>query len=307
MPVVKEKFAAITANPDPFWFLASRKERLKKYPVRSLRNAIARRAIHSSINLGFMKKVVRAKTFWGEKIFIPSRSAFHLFEKGFFDGEDFRLTGYIINTLREGDVFIDGGANIGWYTMIASDLVGDRGQVHSFEATERTFEILKANVAARKNVRANRLALWEKEGVVSFSDFGFKFDVANTVIQEKERIDYYEKLVTHNPEYRVVSVPAVTLDGYCTKNDIKPTFIKLDCEGAEFEILSAAENVLKHRPTIACEILGSSLRSGAGAKLVRALGKFGYSPYAIRDDFSVEPLDMEGKFELVNAIFKTRP
>jgi FkbM family methyltransferase len=301
---IKEKFVAISKHPDPFWFLDGRKERFNKYPFRTIKNAIIRRIIYFAVNIGVLGKAIRVKTFWGKKILVPTRSSFHLLEKGFLEGEDFRLTGYIINTLKNGDIFIDGGANYGWYTLIASELVGNGGRVHSFEPTGRSFAILQANVAHRDNTVVNHAALWKESGTIQFNDFGFKFDVANTVIQEKERIEYYDKIVTHNKDHRIIPVSAVTLWNYCNKNGIHPTFIKLDCEGAELEILSAAENLLRYHPIIATELLGSSLRSGSGTKLINLLEHHGYRMYKICDDFSLAPLDDTKGIQLANVIFK---
>lgn len=303
MDTIKEKFNAIARNSDAYWLLGTRRERFKAAPIRTLKNAAIRRTLQSSIDLGIIKKAVRVKTFWGEKVLIPSRAAYNLMERGFLQGEDFRLTGFIVNTLKEGDVVIDGGASFGWYTLLASGVVGATGKVHSFEPTDRSFAILQANVATHPNVSANHVALWKESGRVQFNDFGFRFDVANTLVQEKERIDYYDKLVTHNADHRVVSVPAVSLDDYCAKNGITPDFIKLDCESAEFEILSGATTILKKHPIIATEVLGATLRSGVGKKLMDLLREYGYAGYAIRDDFSIEPIDPDFMTELSNVIF----
>lgn len=303
MSSVKEEFNKIASAPDSYWLLEGRRARFKSAPFRTLKNAAIRRGLQGAINVGVVKKAVKVRTFWGEKILIPSRSAFNVWEKGFLEGEDYRLTGFIVNVLREGDVFIDGGASLGWYTLIASGLVGEQGRVYSFEPTDRSFAILQANTATHSNVTINHMALWKECGTVQFNDFGFKFDVANTIIQEKGRIDYYDKLVIHNAEHRVVSVSAITLDNYCHEKNIEPDFIKLDCEGAEFEILFAATATLKKHPIIATEILGSTLRFGIGKNLVELLRSSGYKPYLIKNDFTITPLESQPAFELANAIF----
>ena len=51
-----------------------------------------------------------------------------------------------ISILRKGDVVIDAGANVGYFTMLFSDLVGAYGHVHAFEPVPATFSLLSENV-----------------------------------------------------------------------------------------------------------------------------------------------------------------
>ena len=52
-------------------------------------------------------------------------------------------TQLIKDNLREGEVFIDLGANIGYFTLIASKIVGPKGHVYAFEPNPVIFSILK--------------------------------------------------------------------------------------------------------------------------------------------------------------------
>src|SRR5437879_3937805 len=63
--------------------------------------------------------------------------------------------------LRPGDVFVDVGANIGLFTLVAALRVGSTGRVFAFEPTSETFERLVANVRLNKftNVSPHRVAL----------------------------------------------------------------------------------------------------------------------------------------------------
>ena len=68
--------------------------------------------------------------------------------------------------LRPGMTFLDVGAHIGYYTLIASRLVGDAGRVHSFEPGAATRAHLEANVARNGlgNVEIHAEALAEQTG-----------------------------------------------------------------------------------------------------------------------------------------------
>src|SRR3990172_2612704 len=79
---------------------------------------------------------------------------------------EYGVTKLVTSTLRPGDTFIDIGANIGYFTLVASPLVGPSGKVHSFEPIPGIFSTLQSNVAANglTNVRMNQAAIFETDG-----------------------------------------------------------------------------------------------------------------------------------------------
>ena len=74
-------------------------------------------------------------------------------------------TDVVKSELKQGDVFVDVGANIGYFTIMGSKLVGERGQVYAFEPNPFSFEIL------RRNVETNNLhnVTIEQKAVTNFS------------------------------------------------------------------------------------------------------------------------------------------
>ncbi len=81
---------------------------------------------------------------------------------GIWEPQETRL---LLATLRPGDVFVDVGANIGYFTLIASRAVGESGAVLAFEPEAENFRLLEHNcrVNACRNVRARQLALGRAE------------------------------------------------------------------------------------------------------------------------------------------------
>src|SRR6266699_2559349 len=73
--------------------------------------------------------------------------------------------------LRPGDTFVDVGANIGLFTLIAARLVGPQGRVLSFEPTPETFARLTKNVQTNRleNVSCQQLALSDRAGEMEFT------------------------------------------------------------------------------------------------------------------------------------------
>lgn len=272
-----------TIHPShPFYFLDSRKERLRKYPLRALFLALVRRVLYFLEYIRFIPKQITTNTFWGAPVQGPVALVFPLLEKGFFEGEEMRLTNYMIQTLKQGDVVIDGGALIGWYSLLARDLGAD---VHSFEPTPRSFRTLQENV--RGTVMTNNVALWSEDGCVLFNDIP-GHDAENSVSDARRVTDQ-------------ILVESVTLDTYCYSKEIKPTFIKLDCEGAELEILKGARHTLEYHPILAIEVLRETIESGMYTHIKELLKD--YTPYQITNEFTLEPFNPSPEKEVHNVIF----
>jgi FkbM family methyltransferase len=147
-------------------------------------------------------------------------------------------TGLIRSQLKPGDTFIDVGANFGYYTVLASKLVGPTGRVIAFEPDPRSFELLRRNVARNgcTNVVLEQKALADKPGTltlhVSDSNRG-----AHSVVREGTPD------VSHT-----VDVPAVPLDDYLADKDGRVDLVKIDTEGAEGFILVGMQDTLRTNP-----------------------------------------------------------
>ena len=78
-------------------------------------------------------------------------------------------TALIRSQLKPGDTFIDVGANFGYYTVLASKLVGPTGRVIAFEPDPRSFQLLERNVARNgcTNVVLEQKALADKPGTLT--------------------------------------------------------------------------------------------------------------------------------------------
>ena len=113
------------------------------------------------------------KVFWGGKmqVILPETVSSALYTCDYFEEE---LTKAIINLLKEGDVFIDIGAHIGYFTLLASHITGDKGKVIAFEPTQSTFEILIRNTTKNHNITCFNNAVFSSEQNLLFNDFRIK-------------------------------------------------------------------------------------------------------------------------------------
>jgi FkbM family methyltransferase len=138
--------------------------------------------------------------------------------------------------IRPNDVFYDIGANVGFYSMLASILMENQGEVHSFEPS-------KSNVRRiHQHLELNRIRNCHVHecAVSNFNGFA--------------KFQFSEELNTmgHLSDSDGVQVAVTTLDQFVSSGKGKPpTVIKCDIEGAEFDMFRGAGEVLgKYRPTI---------------------------------------------------------
>lgn len=124
------------------------------------------------------------------------------------------------------DTVFDVGANCGFFSIFAAQHATE-GKVYSFEPLPKLFQTVKRNVEANKlnNVSVNNLAISDKIGKVNF----FK-DVTNSG---------GHSLYCHkNCDSKGIQVDTLTLEEFCKRNNIgKIDFLKMDCEGAEYNIM----------------------------------------------------------------------
>jgi FkbM family methyltransferase len=175
---------------------------------------------------------------------------------------------------KEGDIVVDVGAHIGRYTIIASKRVGESGKVIAIEAHPGNFEMLNRNVKLNKltNVTALNYAVYSKESKLRLYVPGEEsgFTIYNTVTTNRAKTD--EKFVEVN---------ANTLDNLLLQqqqqngiNHADINWIKIDVEGAEFEVLKGATDILSNSKDIALLIEVHNLNDGTNLymKIVEFLG-----------------------------------
>jgi len=161
-------------------------------------------------------------------------------------------TRWILHTIRAGDVFVDVGANIGYYTVIAAKTVGDQGHVYAFEPDPTSFAILKANVERNglANVTLEQKALSNEPG-------SLRLFLAH---QNKGDHRIFDEDGAARP---FLDVEALRLDDYAPLKGKKVDFIKVDTQGAEGIILEGMTDTIAANPNMAMvmEYTPSSLQA----------------------------------------------
>jgi FkbM family methyltransferase len=149
-------------------------------------------------------------------------------------------------------VILDIGANIGLWSLILSDAVGDRGTVCSFEPALASFEVLSNNVRINEaeNVITNHIALSNTNGSIRLYH-----DI------DSSRNSLGQTRTSGNTDYEIVDTK--TIDTYVANAGLnKVDFIKIDVEGAEPLVFQGANETLdKFKPGVLFEINPNALRA----------------------------------------------
>ena len=167
---------------------------------------------------------------------------------------------------KEGDIAVDVGAHIGRYTIISSKRVGPNGKVIAIEAHPGNYEILRKNIQLNglTNVTSLNYAANSKEEERQLKLYSPGEEVGYTI---------YNTIMSNraNPtEDKFVQVNAATLDNLLLLQEQKQqengirqvNWIKIDVEGAEFEVLKGATNILSKSKDIVLLIEVHNLHDG---------------------------------------------
>ena len=152
---------------------------------------------------------------------------------GLYELDTLRL---IRKLLKPGGHFVDGGANIGYFTLHAAKFLDRAGRIDSFEPDPLNLGRLKSHLADNgcTNVNLHELALGSSPGTLTlYHPGGSGFDAAN-----HGRASMFQALA---PGGQSFSVPVVRLDEVLSS---VPTLIKLDIEGAEVPAVNGMQKLL---------------------------------------------------------------
>lgn len=240
------------------------------------------RRLYGRLMFIFPESDTPVTTFWGRELFLPSRDvdAQNLSTFGTFDSGEAPLVRFLIKELKENDVFYDVGANYGFYTALAQEII-TTGEIHSFEPSDFVFRRLQQVQSYRKNTFINKIALSDFFGKINFFDCASNDSSGKSTTVSKVAHE-------HRHQYKTTEVTSSTLDEYC-KNHKLPTVIKIDVEGAESKVLMGGMHTFKRNcPTIALELWSGEELSKFSFQTLEILEDFGYDPFFINSEGLLE-------------------
>ncbi|MCJ7634361.1 FkbM family methyltransferase [Candidatus Bathyarchaeota archaeon] len=191
-------------------------------------------------------------------------------------------TEFTFKNLKDGDVFLDVGANVGYYSLAAaSRYPGCR--IIAVEPCSWTFKILKRNIELNSfiNISPHRTALSDYEGEARLKLNYSGKEGFNTLGRSTHR---YSLVVGEE------TVPVVTLDSFISRLGLgKLDFMKVDVEGAELQVFGGAREILSE-PDAPIILYESQLQSTKGfgyhpVEILKLLDSYGYMTYLLDVSF----------------------
>ena len=164
--------------------------------------------------------------------------------------------------VKQGDIVLDVGAHIGKYTIISSKRVGPAGKVIAIEADPGNFDMLNRNI--KLNGLNNVIAL-------NYAAYSQVAKIKLYVADEQSGSALYNTIMTKRakPNQKFIEINATTLDNLLQLAGIgggraeeEVNWIKIDVEGAEFDVLKGATNILSKSKDIALLIEVHNLSDG---------------------------------------------
>lgn len=207
----------------------------------------------------------------------------HMIMEGYWE---YWLTRYFAENIKPGDTVIDIGANLGYYTILAGDLVSTTGRVVAIEPNPKIFELLSKSVAhngygATSTLHNFALSAEGESGKKNF------FVPANEPKNGRILPDD-AKVASHEKRGEVLSID---LGNLAVSDFDRVDFIKIDVEGAELLVLHSLRTIIeKFRPKIVCEV--NFFRGYGFEDIQAALGETGDLKY-LGFDAKVRPLTKE--------------
>jgi FkbM family methyltransferase len=145
--------------------------------------------------------------------------------------------------VKEGNLFVDLGANMGYFTLLAAKLVGPQGKVFSFEPEPKNYRCLLKNIEINnyKNVIALQKAVSDRKGKTRL--YICDYDSGHHTINKFDGIESYSR--GRFTRKHSIEIETITLDDFFKNQEDSIDIIKMDIEGAEALALTGMDNILR--------------------------------------------------------------
>jgi len=211
----------------------------------------------------------------GHKMFLDPKDSLLLSIIGTYEPFETEL---VKKETKKGDVVLDLGANIGYYTLIFAKLVGEKGKVFAFEPEPDNFALLKRNVEINgyKNVVPVQKAVSNKTGKLRLH-----------LCEDSAGGHSIYPFESSQDNGQSIEIEATRLDDYFSTYDGKIDFIKIDIEGAEKGAIQGMSSLLKKNKNVkvVTEFNSPLLRQGGTEpeEYLKLLTEFGFKLYEVSE------------------------
>jgi FkbM family methyltransferase len=233
----------------------------------------------------FPRRPIVATLAGGIRLYFDLRDFIGKYNYYFFDLVESNMVRVLQRQLPVGGVFLDIGANIGIYSLIAANIVGEQGKVYSFEPSPREFGRLIENVKLNSvhNIECINVAVGANSGTSTL--------FVNPLITSTNYVVPPPDILSGSGE-NTVEVQRLSIDEFVEEKQIDRVHcIKIDVEGYENYVLEGmAGTVARDRPICIVELCSGHLKrySADGRHLRTFFDQRNYVAYLISKKNMVE-------------------
>ena len=178
---------------------------------------------------------MRFATVQGHKMLLDDPDSLSLSKRGIYEP---LLTKVVKKIIKEGDVVLDLGAMIGYYTLILAKLVGEKGKVFAFEPDPDNFELLKKNIEINSYQNTTLIAKATSNKTGKATLYRSMSNRAQNTIFDRGKHD------------ETAEVETIRLDDYFKDYQGRIDFIKCDTQGAEPVVIEGMAKLLKENENV---------------------------------------------------------
>lgn len=156
--------------------------------------------------------------------------------------------------LQAGSVFYDVGANVGFFSLIASRLVGKTGVVYAFEPEKENLQWIKHNIEINKLANINVMPIAVSDSVQKRTLIVTDYSGGHTLLENEVPVKSIRNRIL---------VESVSIDELVKARKIlPPSMVKIDVEGGELDVLKGMKDVLRYsNPVVLYEVDGHSKKT----------------------------------------------
>jgi FkbM family methyltransferase len=231
----------------------------------------------------------------GIKMYVDTKDtgvAPFLLQWGVYEKEE---TALFKKVVKRGMTIVDIGANIGYYTLLAASLTGDKGQVFAFEPDPQNFALLSENVALNgyKNVIPIQKAISNEPGRAK-------------LFLDKTNLGAHSLSEANVKVENMITVDVTSLDEFFNSLNCKIDIVKMDVQGSEMKVLDGMIGIIDANEdlVILTELWPVGLKNaGSSAEVfLEKITKFGFAIYQVGQN--IEPINV---LELLNTVRGNEP
>jgi len=215
------------------------------------------------------------KEIQGSRIFLnldDATASADLFFKGV---QSFAITSCFYNEVKPNMTVFDIGANIGCYTFQAAKICGNNGLVIAFEPGKVSYELMQKSLGLNpyKNIKLINKAVSKKSGK------GKLF--LNPYTNADNRI------ICSDKNWDTTDVEIISVDDFIKESNIKPNFIKIDVQDAQYDVLDGMKNLLESKTPLKLVVEFSHRKTKSKMKqfisCIKQMRDFGFSLYHLKE------------------------